>query len=741
VAVVVALLALQIGYGADLGDALLYMAYQFGFIVLPGWLAYRALSSRPGGAIRQLAIGWALGYVLEILAFMLTAAIGARGLLIAYPVVVAAVAIVWISRRRKPFVLNAEPPQSSRFTWLVATVCLVAVGYVGLTFFSETPLPGDESVRYFPDHSWAISIAAEARHHWPIEDPSVAGEPFPYHYFVHVHLAAASQVTGVDLPLMYFRLFLLPLIVLLVLALVAAGQSLARSAQAGLIAAGLALLIGQLQMDLSSSVDARVAFLGVFFTYMTASPTFLFGLVMFVPLITLIGERLADREGMGHPGVWLLITLLAIGASNAKVVVLPLVAGGLVLFMGWSYLARRSVSRAAFWSLGVTLLVLGAVYLLQYRGHSSGMGVEHSFRFFIDMPVVSQVRSGLADVLPEFPGRDDLLIVGSIPFGVWGLLGASLVGLVWIFRSQGLRLQATQAWLLSLFAAGLVAVLALTSPAGNDHFFFFTGLVAGCVLAGQGLWSAWEGRPRLSERAWRIAAVGASWVLVVVAIMIAPDALDLFAGPNAEAHTLLFWYGGLLLSLLALYFLSRRWLGPARWPAVALVCGGVILVGAVDIPAQNVRPALAASVPSQADAMSAELYGALTWIRDETSAESVIAVNDQQSEIGPYEFDFGAFSERRVFLAGWGYSGDRSQRHPLRLAGDPTSNPYPERLALNQSVFQRPDPNTLGLLREEFDVRYLVVDELNGYPADLAALRRIAKPVYEVPGVVVFELS
>jgi hypothetical protein len=738
--VAVGLVGLQIGYGADPGAALLYLGYQVCFLLIPGWLAYRALTSRAGEPIRQLAIGWALGYVVELLAFMLTAATGARGILVAYPVVVAAIAIALIRHRREPFRWNLEPPQSSRFTWLLVAVCLAGAAYVGLTFFPSTPLPGEEAVQYFPDHSWAISIAAEAKHHWPIEDPSVSGEAFPYHYFVHIHLAAASQVTGIELPLLYFRLSILPVIVLLVLALVSAAQSLLRHPQAGLIAAALALLIGQAQMDLTESIDARLAFLGVFFTYLTASPSFLFGLIMFVPLLTLIGERLIGRESPAQIGDWALILLFTVGASGSKVVILPLVIGGLALFMGWSAIAHRRVPLAAVCSLALTVLVLGVLYLLQYRGESSGLELGPGFDFFYEMPAVEQIRLGLAEVLPGFPGRDDLLSVVGIPLGALGLLAPGLIGAIWLFRRQGLRLEAAQAWLLALFMTGLAAALTLTSVPGNEYFFLFTALTASFLLAGEGLWIAWESRPAPPAPGGRVAALVVAWLIVVAVIMLAPRALDLFTGTNSDAYTYLFWYGGLLLSLLALYAAARTWLGPQRWIAAALLCGGVILVGAVDIPAQNIRPALAAPKPAQGDVMSPELYRALTWIRDHTSPDSVIAVNDQQADIGPYEFDFGAFSERRVFLAGWGFSGDRSERAPLQ-AGAGTNIPYPERLALNQAAFERADPAALGALQAQYGVRYLVVDEVNGSEVDLAALEGAAVPVYQGDGVTVFELA
>ena len=184
------------------------------FVVLPGWFAYLALADRAGGALRQLAIGWALGYVLEILAFMVTAATGTRPLFFAYPVVICAIAALVSAAAGSPtLAAEPEPGIPPRFEWAIAAVCLLGVGYIALAYFPGAPLPGTKSVDYFIDYPRWIAMAADAKHHWPIMDPSVSGEPLPYHYFVNIHLAAASQVTGLGLPLIYFRLFILPLTV------------------------------------------------------------------------------------------------------------------------------------------------------------------------------------------------------------------------------------------------------------------------------------------------------------------------------------------------------------------------------------------------------------------------------------------------------------------------------------------------------------------------------------------------
>jgi hypothetical protein len=742
--VAVGALTFEVVYGVALGDALLYLTYELGFVVLPGWLAYRALSDRPGGALRQLAMGWALGYVLEILAFMLTAATGTRGLFVAYPLLVGAAAVATILRRRRaPPSTPPDPAPPPRFRWALAAVLLAAVAYIAIAYFPGSPLPGTKNVNYFQDLPWSISIAGDAKHHWPIEDPSVSGEPFPYHYFAHIHLAAASQVTGLNLPLVFLRLFILPLVVLLVLELVVAGQSFSRSAYVGLIAACLALFVGELQLDARQSPTFHLPFLGVFFTYLYLSPSFLFGLVIFVPLITLLGERLTAREGVVRPGDWLLVAIYTIGASDAKVALLPLVSAALLLYAGWSWLVERRVPAALWLAAGLTLLVSGTVYLLQYRGWASGVHLDllAGFNFFGDhLPAVSFIKAGSRSALPGFPGVEAFISTGGIIFGVLGLLAAQLVGLVWLFRYQGNRLGAGQAWLLSVLAAGLISLLVLEGAQGEQQYIVFSSLVAGFILSAEGLRIVWQRRPSLSGRGKRLALLGVACALIIAGLMLAPKHLHLFSGPHRDANTYLFWYGGLALVLALLYAAARRWIGPSPWAAAALVCGAVVAVGALDTPIGKLAPALTnlPPTPESGHRITPELYEALTWIRDQTPAESVIAVNNQSNGVGPFEFDYSAFAERRVFLEGWGYSA------PFRGMGYSqlgAIGPFEARLQLNQAAFTRGDGQALQTMFGRYGVRYLVLDQVNGSPADMQALSRAGRVVYAAPGVSVIELG
>jgi hypothetical protein len=742
--VVAAALTLQLAYGTALGDALLYLVYELGFVVLPGWLVYRALSRSLGGPLRQLAMGWALGYVLEILAFMLTAAIGARGLFVAYPCVVGLPALAVVASRAPVTVSAPSGPRCPRlFPWLLAGVCVVAVAYVGLAYFPGAPLPGRQSVNYFPDYPRWIAIAADAKHHWPIEDPSVAGEPLPYHYFVYVHLAAASQVTGLDLPLVFLRLFILPLAVLLALTLVVAGRSFAGSAYAGLIAACLAFFVGEMRLDARQTFLAQTPFLSLFFIYLYRSPSFLFGLVIFVPLITLLGERLAAREGSTRPGEWVLLALFMVGASDAKITILPLVLAALALYAGWTWLRERRVPPAVWLAGALTLLVSVTVYLLQYRGHSSGLRLG-AFEAFDGMPAVVSFEAGLREILPAVPADEAIVSVGGILFGLVGLLLAPLVGLVWLFRRKGFRLGPARAWLLCVLVAGLVMSVVLDQPGVNSQLYFlYFGLVAGYILSAEGLRWAWLSRPSILAKGLRIAALGAVFLLLLAGLMAAPLELDLFSGSNSEAHNYLFWYGGLLLALTLLYMGARWVIGPTRWPAAALLCAAVVAVGALATPIGSLWGSVTdpdRELPGKQ--VTPQLYAALRWIGHKTPSDSVLAVNNHwidDQRAAALAFDYSAFAERRVFLEGWAYS-QRSFAEGYAKVGAGLINPFADRLKLNEAAFERGDPRALRTLEKRFGVRYLVVDQVNGYAADLSALTRAGRTVYRGPGVMVFDL-
>jgi hypothetical protein len=100
-AVGVAAIVLWLMTGVRVDEIVRYVGYELGFVVVPGWLAYRALVPRPPDRLTELVFGWSLGYFLEILAFYVTALSGGRSAFYVYPVEVGVPALV-IARRRRP---------------------------------------------------------------------------------------------------------------------------------------------------------------------------------------------------------------------------------------------------------------------------------------------------------------------------------------------------------------------------------------------------------------------------------------------------------------------------------------------------------------------------------------------------------------------------------------------------------------------------------------------------------------
>src|SRR5207244_12787537 len=164
-----------------------------------------------------------------------------RGLFLVYPLAVGVPAALVVRRRmRARSATDAAPASRGRMSGasigvgaLLCTVLLLCAAAVG---FAQTPLPRDISATtYQEDTVFTISVAAEALHHWPVTLPMVAGEPLHYHLFAYLHMAAISQVTGIDLPVVVMRLYMVPLLILFALQLVLLGRRVGRTLSAGFV--------------------------------------------------------------------------------------------------------------------------------------------------------------------------------------------------------------------------------------------------------------------------------------------------------------------------------------------------------------------------------------------------------------------------------------------------------------------------------------------------------------------------
>jgi hypothetical protein len=648
--------------GVHAGEIARFVPYELGFVVLPGWLVYRALfAASPGGRLRQLVLGWSLGYLLEILAFVGSAQVGRRELFLAYPVVVGlpAALIAWRARdsKRPRSSTRAYSRVSARSLWAGGFLCCLLVVYVAVAGFSKSPLPRDlgGGATYHEDTVFAISLAAEALHHWPMTVPMVAGEGLHYHLFVYLHMAAVAQVTGIDLSVVVMRLYTVPLLVLLTLLLVLAGKRVGRRLSTGFVAAFAVLFLGELDVSRSR----RFLFDDFFFSWLLNSHTFLLGLIFFLAAILLLDELMSSRTGSRRSRLpsWLLAGGMLVGCMGAKSYSLLPLAGGLGIVIAWMLLRHRVLNRPAL----LALVLTGAIYLganaLVFKWNSAGIVVS-PFRTIKAMEGVSVFRSQLARLW----GDNDVTLGLGVVYGTIGLLGIPLLGIGLLLKYRRRSLSLSELWFLSLFVAALPALFLLNQPGLGQLFVVFFGLVPATIVAASGFGLFWAHHVR-NTFAGRFSvrgglATAAVGCCLVVGFLNTP--LDWFPGVSGKT---------------------------------------------VDGPAYQY----------ELSGLTAGLYDGLLWIRNNTDVNQVLVVNNhsiyRDGRDSKY-FYYSAFAQRRVVLESWDYTKQAAATELLSL--DAAHTPFPHRLALSDAVFRNADESAMRTLAREYGARYLVVDKVHG---------------------------
>jgi len=342
-AVAAAVLGTWLGSGVAPSAVLRFVAFEALYVVLPGCLLYVLLSPAPGGRLRTLAIGWPLGYAMEVGAFASTAALHARGALTLLPLGSLALGGLLLARpagreRLRGLLASGRPPRASpertidragapvsepppgapswrRPELLVALGVTAAVLVLAFTYFASYPLPEHaRSVSYNEDNVFDMALAAEARRHWPITEAWVAGEPLHYYTGIFMHAAALNQVLGTPYATAFLRLlpstmFLIAALQLWALGAAVAGGSAGRSRGAdgsrlvegsrrvGPLAVALLLMARDVNLSpLKSSVLTIDPF-----TQFPYSPTFAFGVVFFLGALLLVQTRVVQPPAVPPP--------------------------------------------------------------------------------------------------------------------------------------------------------------------------------------------------------------------------------------------------------------------------------------------------------------------------------------------------------------------------------------------------------------------------------------------------------
>ncbi|MCW3002078.1 MAG: hypothetical protein JWQ20_1376 [Conexibacter sp.] len=456
-------------------DAALFLGYALAFNVLPGCAAFVATARPARLGVRELAVGWGLGYALEAGAFVLTAATGHRDLLPLYPVAVLVLAAPGLWTLRHRFAVR-RPAVAPAWTWGAAGVAVAAVLLTADGFFTQAPMPSSApAVDYYPDVMAHLGFAAEALHHWPIEVPGLAGVRLHYYFLANTHMAAISQVTGIELPAVGLRLYLVPMLVLVPVQLVALARAVGATAWTGVVAGALVLLLGS--TDPLPTVPTQL--LATF----PLSPSFLMGTIVWLPILILLCEALDRRpEAVRLPALVLVGVPLLIVCEGAKATSLPLTVCALALVAVWA--VRRDRSRLPL-IVGVGAACCAVIVLFNvvlYHGMTNSLGLH---------PLGGYLRSEPFRLLDDRLHHSPLARVALYPLafvlGTLRLLIALLPGLLLLGLRGGLLRRPSRVLLLGAFLTGVGAMLLLTHPGESQLYFFYPGYIAGAVLSSAGL--------------------------------------------------------------------------------------------------------------------------------------------------------------------------------------------------------------------------------------------------------------
>ena len=598
---------------------------------------------------------------------------------------------------------------------------------------------------YYQDLLYHLSLAGEAKHHFPLEIPQIAGEPLRYHWFTDAHLASASLISGVDLPTVLFRLYLLPIALISVLLLAVAGWRISGRPYVGAVAAALVFAIGELKLVSGFSTTFGTVF--VFTGW--ASPSMTYSYLFLFPLLFLLADRLAGprgrtEEAAGGWRCWVLIGVFVLASTGAKSSTIPVLFGAVgVAFL--VELVRRRICWPAVAAGGVLLAGQLFASFVLLGGQSYGLAVR-------PLRLVSKLPYAAAALAPDRPGWREALILGSAVL-IWAIvLFARLAGIAVLLRR---RPGPIEWFLLGGLAAGVCAALLFDHPGGSEGYFLKSAWPLGAILSAWGFIELVEERRLPRRLGW---ALGGVFALASVALVFGspelwPPVRAVGAGSLRVAARPLLVLTAVGLVAAAAWLVARRFRPGLRGRGLVVVVSALLAAGAANVPIE-VRPAIDGLAADRLPAanptgVSPSMRAATEWVREHGDPDDVVATNvhcQNRSAAGllggrcdSRAFWISGFAERRVLVESWGYT-DRIVGSASEKTAHYNVLPFWDGplLAANDAAFTNPTAAGLAALRDEHGVRWLVADRRAEVAPALATLttrrfRGADAEVYELP--------
>ncbi|MET7418537.1 hypothetical protein [Dactylosporangium sp. NPDC005555] len=725
-------------YGVSLPTTLAFAGWLTAGVVLPGLLLWRVLLRRSGRLVADVVAGAALGYVVEVLAYIAARAAGQPLLVLAWPAGMIGASLV-VPRLRQAWKGTGERTPA---LWAWSMLLVVAVLVLrSVRMFRSHGLGWPVTGATDADTPFHLALIAEAKQHMPMQAPWVSGEPLVYHWFVYPEMAATSWVTGVEPLTLLVRLTPLPMLAGTLLLVAVLARRLTGRWWTGPVAAVVTLLVLAPDPYGWPHYDGWFGFGAyedgsMYRMVAWTSPTQTFGAFLFAAVVLVLLDILDGR------GSHSLLALLLAGLAGAKSPYLPLLTGALVLVVVVRLVARRGLHRPALLAAALTAACTVVAQVVLYDGGANQGLVVRPLATMDGFVTVAATWTGYTG-----PGT---------PAG-HARLAALLTVLCWLFMWAGIlalgrrALDAPVLLLLAVGAGGVAGVLLFGHPGGSQSYLIVSArpylalasVVGLAAVAGTMTWAK-GGALALAATA-GVAAVllmrrydtiqpvgdGIGWELARPYVILAGLAVVVAAAALVRRDGRI---AAVAIALCAGFGL------PAAYDQTAVVVTDTALGGWRAVPGSD-----QVALDGRTSAIDRDTWTAGRWLHGHAAPGDLLATNAHCFGVRPAggmcdnrRFALAAASGRRVLVEGWGFTNTTY----VRAAADGVPPWFadfwdPGRLAANDAAFTDPGPATIGVLRDRFHVRWLVADATAGPVGDL---RTAAEPRFTAGQITVYEV-
>jgi hypothetical protein len=687
--------------GTPIGAVFAYTLY-FGLaVVLPGTLLYRCIAGFSDSLLSDVAWGAVTGLMLELVGWAAFTALGMNRYLWLWPTLVV-LTFALVPRLRS---LWRRPYGSGRtgrvIAWATSLSSLLGCVYLAANYYRFNRLPPNGG-GYFVDLPWHLGVAFEATRSVPLRIPEASAEGIlSYHWFADAHFAAASLISGVDLPTVVVRTGLFPLVFVLVAATACLAIKITGRPGVGALAAVLVVATTAGAEYWTRLYKMRVLY--------PESPTAIYA-VGISCLVMAVLVDLSRKKSLSRPRLALFVVAL-FAAVGSKPSVLLVFAPAVGLVLGLELVHRRRLNRSVVWAFA--LMAVAVLVSIPLFASPSGSTIRLSLR----QVQVWRTNSGTST---------PVLMITALVKGYLPALTAAVA-----LCSRRLRSDPAARLLGAVTLVGFVAAWAIDHPGLSQTFFWTTAIPFAEILSAWGLALALDAVAARRRQVFAFAAVTGATVLVsMVSVRAVTD------GKSAVLPGWIALVSAALVIMLVGHLLRIPF--PIRFLIAAL--GAIAISVPVSLMVIPLQP-----LPGKPNSHILAESEAAHWVANNTPVGDQLATNSHC--LGPTRphcdarsFWLSGFGGRRVLLGGYGVSPAALSQS--RVDGYPAwRQPYHDQdlYRLNDGAFEAPDATSLRRLYDQYDVRWLVSDRYAGPVSPL--LDRLAELRYANEWVRIYKLD